>query len=665
MAPIFGGAFCFISADRPGVGCREPSISNLEDCFDSVETRAWLTPAMNEMECQSQVNGRYGCQLPETERNLLWFDDDGCQCRGGLSFYAWEWDDGVWSNGVSRNLRWMESIQPVQKYEWAPSLSFELLETWLVGNEEQKFSFIVKSEVICENGYVKSPLNTLVCDCLSNSNLEETQSNCYQKTITQVEELVGISGACTQEESFVKGPSARVSFAVDSIRSRCTLVNLSIVSEAWFAVPPPRPSISFEFEKKPQRGIVLNQKGATVGVLRGDESVISFSVLDNVVSFYVCLLVGGDETDFLEYPISDFGYSKEAIGTVYPLGLSNLESTIVFSSLFWCSTIFVRDVPVSDGTLIRLFPIQRLEMYESEEEGYPSQKTTALMYTLGVCYCICFFLLSFYLINYFRQHTRAPMLGIISFLLAILCVFRAAFMFGYPNGIFDDNELAEFVVFEIPTFLLFSVVIISIFFWKKISARKNRFFGGDSGTLRGLIFLGLVFVWSLWVIVTIVYAEVILETDGESPCPGRVAPSYDEQREDTRTLTIIYQSLIIFVTFILAALFCYYSFNLIQISKKVSRSKRFVMVIGGTIVLSFFIRSLLFIIILAADFVSSVYMFITLMITEVILLFFLQLQFNSSSFRSLLGGSSSGSTVAGGKTFSTSSSRKSQPALDD
>ena len=144
------------------------------------------------------------------------------------------------------------------------------------------------------------------------------------------------------------------------------------------------------------------------------------------------------------------------------------------------------------------------------------------------------------------------------------------------------------------------------------------------------------------------YSEVILEEDAESPCPGRVAPNYDQQEEDTRTLTIVYQSLIISVTFILAFIFCYYSYNLIQLSKNVSKSKRFVMVIGGTIVFAFFVRCILFIIVLAVEFTSAIYMFITLMITEVLLMFFLQLQFNSSYVRTLMGGTSAGSTISGG-----------------
>ena len=660
----FGACFnseshCVISADRPGIGCRERAVLSPEGCpeFNIVNEewiwRAWLTPAMSEEECVNKDDSRYGCQLPGIEQTLVWLGDEDCSCGGGVNKYAWEWTPGVWKNGASQTLQWKE-VQPIQKYKWAPALSFELLQTWSERNDEQRFAYALKSEVVCESVSVSSVLNSLVCDCLSDSG--DSAESCYDQQDDEVEHMLGLCYACIELGAFVKSPSSRLIFGSDSVDVGCTSVNISIVKEAWFAVSPPKPSISFEFEDKPQRGTVLNQHSAIVGVLKGDGSVIKFSHLEKVVYFTVCLLVE-NRTDDPRYPVMDFGFSRDSIGTIFPLGMPNITIDVVFSSVFWCGVVNVSNYPLDEGN-IRVFPIKRVENFESQEEDYTSQKTRALMYTLGVCYCICFVLLGFYVVWFFLTGLRSPMLGIISILLVILCVFRIVFMFGYPNAIFEDNELAEFVVFEIPTFLLFSVVIVSIFFWKKL-ATKKKFFGGDTNKLRGVIFLGLVFVWSLWIVVTIVYAEVILEQDGSSSCPGRVALSYDKQEEDTRTLTIIYQSLIISVTFILGAIFCYYSFTLLQISKDVSRSKRFVMVIGGVIVLSFFIRCILFIIILAVEFVSSVYMFVTLMITEVFLLFFLQLRFNSSYAR-LLGGSSVSSSSSHPKTSTTH-----QPNMDD
>ena len=74
-------------------------------------------------------------------------------------------------------------------------------------------------------------------------------------------------------------------------------------------------------------------------------------------------------------------------------------------------------------------------------------------------------------------------------------------------GTFEFDPLSQFVVFEIPTFLLFSAVIIAIYSWVKIVS-----FDMLKDTVHrhiGLV-LSLIFVWSLWIIVTVVYAEVIL-----------------------------------------------------------------------------------------------------------------------------------------------------------
>jgi hypothetical protein len=47
------------------------------------------------------------------------------------------------------------------------------------------------------------------------------------------------------------------------------------------------------------------------------------------------------------------------------------------------------------------------------------------------------------------------------------------------------------------------------------------------------------------------------------------------------------------------------------------------------------LRCVLFIILLAIDFTSSVYLFITLMITEVLMVFFVQLEFNRQFYQNI------------------------------
>mmetsp|Transcript_42837 Transcript_42837/g.60065 ORF Transcript_42837/g.60065 Transcript_42837/m.60065 type:complete len:93 (+) Transcript_42837:274-552(+) len=86
-------------------------------------------------------------------------------------------------------------------------------------------------------------------------------------------------------------------------------------------------------------------------------------------------------------------------------------------------------------------------------------------------------------------------------------------------------------------------------------------------------------------------------------------------------------------------------------------TKQFVIVVGGVFTVAFFVRSILFLIILAADFESSVYMFITLFITEVIMMVFLLVQYSKRQV------SRAASFAATTKT-SRSSSTKSSGTLD-
>jgi len=50
---------------------------------------------------------------------------------------------------------------------------------------------------------------------------------------------------------------------------------------------------------------------------------------------------------------------------------------------------------------------------------------------------------------------------------------------------------------------------------------------------------------------------------------------------------------------------------------------------------AFMLQCILFIILLAADFTSAIYLFITLMITEVLMIFFVQIEFYKSLYEYL------------------------------
>jgi hypothetical protein len=62
----------------------------------------------------------------------------------------------------------------------------------------------------------------------------------------------------------------------------------------------------------------------------------------------------------------------------------------------------------------------------------------------------------------------------------------------------------------------------------------------------------------------------------------------------------------------------------------------YIMIVGGVISFSFLLRCILFVILLAADFASSVYLFITLFVTEVLPMSILLILFNRFHFATLV-----------------------------
>ena len=260
-----------------------------------------------------------------------------------------------------------------------------------------------------------------------------------------------------------------------------------------------------------ERQTVRNKDDANVGTLVGDGAVLSYSNTTALGVFHICMRISVDYDLDPEKDSRDFGYSNADDNVIIPLGLTTLTQDLSNNLEFWCSDVDYSNVPTKDGA-IRLYPIVRLNDYKDEEASYVSEKTEGLMYTLGALYIIDLLLFVFFLVATLRSvggsgKGQLALLVPLSVIFSVLCVFRICFMFMYPRGVFYEESLSEFVVFEIPTFLLFSIVIISIGFWKRLSSR-TKFFATKE--LSHYILIGIFFVWALWVVITVVYAEVIL-----------------------------------------------------------------------------------------------------------------------------------------------------------
>ena len=88
-----------------------------------------------------------------------------CECAFGTSEYAWEWIEGTWTGGTVRTPSWLEAkVESDYGYDFG-ALNYGMLDYYVIASYDIAFSDRVKSQAICENTAVLTPLSAIVCDC--------------------------------------------------------------------------------------------------------------------------------------------------------------------------------------------------------------------------------------------------------------------------------------------------------------------------------------------------------------------------------------------------------------------------------------------------------------------------------------------------------------------
>ncbi len=153
------------------------------------------------------------------------------------------------------------------------------------------------------------------------------------------------------------------------------------------------------------QGPVVNGNDNTVGELVGDGVNLKFTDVSHIGNISICLRVLSTANSS-NYLVKDFGYATINGSFIYPMGrqssllcsfpfphlsISGLSAAIQTEVLngvtFWCGNVSFTDLQ-REGNIVSLFPVYRSEDYAIADQPYVSEQTKALMYTLGVLYCL-------------------------------------------------------------------------------------------------------------------------------------------------------------------------------------------------------------------------------------------------------------------------------------
>ena len=325
----------------------------------------------------------------------------------------------------------------------------------------------------------------------------------------------------------------------------------------------------------------------------------------------------------------------------------------------------------SKGKVLRFFPIsrysdaqdRRIALYDTED--LTLMRVLLAFYAVGLA-CTLFFLLVV-LREVFRGRAAAPLpaIGWIGVLLVMMAVFRIAYLALLSEGRLDGEPTTEFIIFEIPTFVFVTIVIIVLaLFVSPMDTVHAKASGSTLGRTWKMAAAGIVLLWLVFMIVVVVYTQAIL-TDAAtaSPCPGRVPPNNEAVEENTRILSLVYQCVIYSASLMLVCLVLFSSQRLVQkTAGHDGRIAQYVLRILLCVAVPFTARCVLFLVALAIEIESGVYMFVTLFCTEVVMMCALSL-FLCNMFVSTMYGSFSrylrmNSRTMGSRSGSTSSQRQ-------
>jgi hypothetical protein len=275
------------------------------------------------------------------------------------------------------------------------------------------------------------------------------------------------------------------------------------------------------------------------------------------------------------------------------------------------------------------FPIIIENTTTATDSADYSATTQGLVYTLAGLYVLAFALLTlhFGVISYFYlrgvlQHVPHFYYALI--FLQLLCIFRIVYLFAFPSGVWDDQQEANFVIFELPTFFYFTafgLLLYHLFHSFKAVSVYSQSLPASVRFLPYAVVILLVLAWGLFVAVAIAVAII----DGQSTasaCPGRVGSSSTSVNQQITNLSIAYQSIVITFALMLALGFALCIVFLLRTRINSIRQRVFFAALLSSVIcaLGFLARCVLFLIILSVDFTSTVYMFVTLFLTEVVVI---------------------------------------------
>jgi hypothetical protein len=481
-------------------GCVNVSASDQPSC-----PTQWYQYANNEMECMDL--NRYGCYDANSES---WLHLNESQCLACLDSqgYQWisqyEWQIGEWTDGLIQPLQWIE-----RQYQ-APNvmksaIDYFLLFSMIKSAVTTQFAFSYYTEAQCRYSLPLQLIESTLCDCASTA---DDPKVCFASTSNVA---MGQGRACPFLESSFSTRTVSVHILSTSIPSNagCQVLSLSFTPPSQFKLDSYQAVSQALFRDSPTNvyWVVINQQNAYIGqIISGGVKIdIPMDLADNLT---ICI-----EPD---PAISIANVASERI--ISMIDTSTSEITPLSSISYMDPNGKVCAKISKTGTY---FASAVVKNYNKQ-----TNRVSIVQYRVGAAiYLACFAFGVVQLILLLRDWEQQRILAYkITFISIILFndVIRAVYVLLPANTFRGGMDSIQFIVFELPTFLYFSVFTVIIYMWLLVVMKAMLWARrGEVNRRERQMRLGFILANTLMYIVFVIFIYLIAILPAKqkaSPC---------------------------------------------------------------------------------------------------------------------------------------------------
>lgn len=481
------GAYCAdnTTSQIPS-GCVSQIYGTEEECTNASLTYVWEVLATTRAECMAigtYCKNERGINLPLTADECSL-----CSTASVASYYTWT--VGVWTSARVQQLSWVER-QWYNPLTLADGLNIALLQDDIESAVADVLTFPFITEALCRYTTSYSVAGSLVCDCTSNDN-----TSCFSSISNQ---RVGANRACPGIESSVNTRVATLQVFKDSFPagSTCQLVEIYSTAASEYELDESHSLSSAIFQSSPTNSFWVVErhglKDVAIGQIASGAVNVTFGEFDRLAGrVWLCIYVESD--------IDIAGVAKE-------WSLAELVDGTVLA-FYPSKTINATDTMVCDyiNETGSYFATKLVYDYQNEEEDSVSNRRQAragaVLYFATVLFAI---VQGTVLIINWQKEKIVRLKIVFVVLVGLNSLVRGIYML-VPASAFTGNESIQFIIFELPSFLFFSVFLSIIYLWVNVTLkasqwRKRKGFLGDAETVsRNLFIVANIVLYAIFIV---------------------------------------------------------------------------------------------------------------------------------------------------------------------